>query len=114
MMTLLLALVLLQAPELRERYHCQGVTPEGVYEMTLHVEKKDDNYYITWTVPQGITAKGVGFLDGDHFTAVFITAKNNIGVIAYRVTKVGLDGKWISGNGMVFSETCTFGKPSQA
>lgn len=114
-MTILTLLVLLfvQAPELREQYLCQGSTPQGSYEMVLRIEKKDDNYHIAWLTPQGVQARGVGFVEGEHFTAVFITVKDNIGVISYRITKVGLDGKWISGNGMKFTENCSFGVQSK-
>ena len=109
----LLLLMLLAPVELRGQYTCHGTTVNGKYDVFLSIEKKDDNYLLTWRTTT-IQAKGIGVRDGDVLAALFVNPKDAGGVILYRITKGGLEGVWAMGSGKVYTETCTLAPASRA
>ena len=115
---MLLLLVLLQAPQVLDRYECQGEHPQGKYEVSLTVVHEQDNYFLLWESHQAgiqtVQAKGFGIRTEDTFSAVYVTLNGQLGVIHYKVTAGRLEGVWAVGNGQMFVEVCSSGRRSSA
>lgn len=107
-------LILLQAPPaMRGEYLCHGVTPQGSYDVLLSVEKKSNNYLVTWH-DIAIKAKGLGLRSDNTLAVYFVSDKGQHGVALYNISLGGLEGTWAVGDGKVYTETCTLGWPSKA
>lgn len=113
MFLVLVVILLAPQPEIRKQYLCHGVTPTGSYDVVLIIEKKEDNYLLTW-ITNEIKARGIGLRVDDTLTALFVNPKNEGGVIHFKITKVGLEGSWAMGSGKVYTETCSLGPVSKA
>ena len=91
------------------KYEGKGTGPNGAaYEVKVEVAKNGDTYTIKWEVGGGNeTYEGIGILEGDVFSVSYTAGGNGHGVVAYKVTKGKLDGKWSPGDGKVYTETLT-------
>ena len=99
------------------QYGCTGTGPNGKsYDADLAVEKNNDGYNLTWSNEGETAGIGVGILKGDVLTAIFQTP-NAVGVVAFTVSKNGLDGTWTIPqlDGAISPEVCTVGSgPAKA
>jgi len=91
------------------KYEGKGTGPNGAaYEVKVEVSKSGDTYAIKWEVGGGNeTYEGIGILEGDVFSVSYTAGGNGHGVVAYKVTKGKLDGKWSPGDGKIYTETLT-------
>ncbi len=91
------------------KYNCAGINPDGKgYEGTVEIVKKDDAYFLKWTLKAGDTYAGIGILEGSVLAVSYYGGAT--GVVAYRVEKGGkLVGKWATadGKGKIYAETLT-------
>jgi hypothetical protein len=105
------------AQDIAGKYGCIGSGPDGkTYEVDLSVEKRNDGYALTWTTEGQTSGIGVGLLKGDVLTAIFQTP-NALGLVAYTVSKNGLDGTWTVPqlDGVLLPEKCSLGSgPAKA
>src|SRR5262245_494504 len=88
------------------KWKCKGTNPEGKdYEGTVEITKDGDAYKVAWSLKDGAeTSDGIGILKGDVFAVSF-----GEGVVAYKVEKDKLSGKWTlpESKGKVYTETLT-------
>ena len=97
-------LVLVQTPDIRTAYTCNGVADDKPYTMPLAIEKRGDNFMLTWGGGQQI---GMGIRKDNQLSVAFVDqASGGIGVAAYKITDGVLDGTWAVGDGKLYPEKC--------
>jgi hypothetical protein len=87
-------------------YEAKGINPNGgTYEATVEIKKNGDTYTIKWDITgANETYEGIGILEGDVLSVSYKSG-DATGVVAYKVSKGKLDGKWSPGDGKVYTET---------
>jgi hypothetical protein len=94
--------------EISGNYEGKGTGPNGAaYEAKVEISKNGDTYAVKWELAGNETYEGIGILEGDIFSVSYTAGGNGHGIVAYKVTKGKLDGKWSPGDGKIYTETLT-------
>jgi hypothetical protein len=101
---------LAQDGDLSGIYRCEGVGASNErYEAIVEIAKHDKAYMLRWISPGGVSAVGVGLIQGDALAVTFYTGRA-VGVVIYRIQEGSeLVGQWtqLDGNGEAYEERLT-------
>lgn len=93
-----------ESPAIKENYDCAGTSPNGDYTLSLFIEAKGENYFLSW---QDRAMVGLGFRSDDKLVVAFVIRPiGALGVVAYKVAEDQLIGVWSGGGGKTYTESC--------
>lgn len=96
-----------ELPAIKENYDCAGTSPNGEYTLSITIETKGENYFLSW---QDGAMAGLGFRSDDKLVVAFVNRlTNSVGVVAYKVAENQLIGVWSGGGGKTYTESCLVG-----
>ena len=94
-------------PKIQEKYECRGQADGKEYMMSLAIQAKGQNYFLNWG---GGSVVGIGLRLDNHLAVSFVHLQSrSLGAAIYEVAEGKLEGRWVSGDGAVYRETCSVG-----
>ncbi len=97
-----------EPPAIKENYDCAGTSPDGNYTISLTIQTKGENYFLSW---EDSIMTGLGFRSDDKLVAAFVNRTNGrVGVVSYKVVEDQLVGVWSGGGGKTYTESCLVGQ----